>query len=50
MNDNPKCPHCGGETIKQGTRVRAGGNRVQAYQCTTCGKFQLRPLRKEHID
>jgi transposase-like protein len=43
MAVTPPCPHCGGDTVKNGLRPSG----VQEYLCTECGKYTadfIRPV------
>lgn len=44
-NDNPKCPFCGGLSVKNGFRPRKSGNE-QRYKCTKCNRSFIKDPKK----
>lgn len=50
QNKNPKCPHCGGDSIKYAYVYTLGYGKEQKYRCNSCYHIFIPRVYKQKLE
>jgi len=50
MNNQPKCPRCGGEDFTYEDQEVGNGETYEVYSCTTCGNTRRDVYVFKHVE